>query len=95
MAAAPTRWTDERLDDQAGRLGRFEANVDRRFDKVDERFDRVDERFDRFETDVDRRCERVDQRFDRVEGRIDSLHRSIYGTTAAILAVLIAQILFG
>ena len=70
MAAAPTRWTDERLDDQADRLGRFEANVDRRFDKVDERFDRV-------------------------EGRIDSLHRSIYGTTAAILAVLIAQILFG
>jgi archaellum component FlaC len=84
MAAAPTRWTDERLDDQADRLGRFEANVDRRFDKVDERFDKVDARFGK-----------VDERFDRVEGRIDSLHRSIYGTTAAILAVLIAQILFG
>ena len=88
MAAAPTRWTDERLDDEADRLGRFEANVDRRFDKVDERFHQVDARFDRFEADVDRS-------FDRVEGRIDSLHRSIYGTTAAILAVLIAQILLG
>lgn len=77
MAAAPTRWTDERLDDAADRLTRFEANVDRRFEQVDARFDKVD------------------ARFDRMEGRIDSLHRSIYGTTAAILAVLIAQILFG
>jgi hypothetical protein len=53
MAAAPTRWTDERLDDQADRLGRFEANVDRRFDKVDERFDR-------FEGEVDRRFDKAD-----------------------------------
>ena len=70
-------WTDKRMDDFAGRVYRFEASVDKRFDQVDKRFDKVDE------------C------FYQVEGRIDSLHRSIYGTTAAILAVLIAQILFG
>ena len=28
-------WTDKRTDDLADRVGRFEANVDQRFDKVD------------------------------------------------------------
>jgi hypothetical protein len=54
MAAAPTRWTDERLDDAADRLTRFEGNVDRRFDEVDRRFDRVDQRLDRVEAKLDR-----------------------------------------
>ena len=42
-------WTDKRMDDLADQVGRFEANVDRRFDKVDERFDKVDERFDKID----------------------------------------------
>jgi len=44
-------WTDKRTDDLADRVGRFEADVDRRFDEVDKRFDRLDdatkERFDK------------------------------------------------
>jgi hypothetical protein len=38
---AQTRWSDERLDDLAGRLDRFEARVDQR---VEEGFDQVDSR---------------------------------------------------
>jgi len=45
-------WTDKRMDDLADRVGRFEANVDQRFDKVDQRFGRVDDRFDRLEAEV-------------------------------------------
>jgi DNA anti-recombination protein RmuC len=62
---------------------------------TDKRMDDFADRVGRFEGDVKDRFDKVDERFDRVEGRIDSLHKSIYGTTAAILAVLIAQILFG
>ena len=62
---------------------------------TDKRMDDFADRVGRFEGDVKDRFDKVDERFDRVEGRIDSLHRSIYGTTAAVLAVLIAQILFG
>jgi hypothetical protein len=80
-------WTDKRMDDFADRVDRFEANVDRRFDKVDERFDR-------FEAEVDRCFDKVDARFERVEGRFDSLQRTVYGSTTAIIAVLVAQILF-
>jgi hypothetical protein len=62
---------------------------------TDKRMDHFADRVDRFDANVDRRFDKVDQRFDRLGGRIDSLHRSIYGTTAAVLAVLIAQIIFG
>jgi hypothetical protein len=31
----------------------------------------------------------------RVDARFESLNKAIYGSTAAILAVLIAQIIFG
>lgn len=87
MAAAPTRWNDERLDDQADRLGRFEGNVDRRFDKVDERFEKVDARFDRFEGSVERQFERVESiskdRFDKA----DALERERFAAIHAELAV--------
>jgi hypothetical protein len=85
-------WTDKRMDDFAGRVDRFEAQVDKRFDNVDKRFDR-------FESRVDKRFDNVDKRFDRfeerVETRFEALNKTIYGSTAAILAVLIAQIVFG
>jgi uncharacterized protein YjbJ (UPF0337 family) len=92
-------WTDKRMDDFADRVGRFEGDVKDHFDKVDDRFDRfegdvkerfdkVDDRFDRFESSVDRR-------FDRVEGRLDTMTWAIFGSTATIVAVLIAQIFFG
>jgi hypothetical protein len=56
MAAAPTKWTDERLDDAADRLARFEADVKDRFDKVDARFDKVDGGTSRLNRDVPLPC---------------------------------------
>jgi hypothetical protein len=47
VAAAPTKWTDERLDDAADRLTRFEANVDKRFEHVDARFDKLESKIDK------------------------------------------------
>lgn len=44
-------WTDKRMDDFAGRVDRFEANVDKRFDKFEAD---VDRRFDTMETKLDR-----------------------------------------
>jgi hypothetical protein len=72
-----SEWTDKRMDDFVGRVGRFEGDVKRRFDKVDARFDKVDDRFD------------------RVERRLDAMTWAIFGSTASIVAVLVAQILFG
>ncbi len=74
-------WTDKRMDDFADRVGRFEGDVK-------ERFDKVDEHFDRFESSVE-------NGFDRVERRLDTMTWAIFGSTATIIAVLIAQILFG
>ena len=101
-----SEWTDKRMDDFVGRVGRFEGDVKERFDKVDaridrfegdvkERFDKVDARIDRFEGDVKERFDKVDSRFDRVEGRLDTMTWAIFGSTATIVAVLVAQILFG
>jgi hypothetical protein len=81
-------WTDKRTDDLADRVGRFEANVDRRFDQVDARFDKVDARFDK----VDERFDRADERFDRVDQASAKLNRTIW---AGIIVVGISKILFG
>jgi hypothetical protein len=58
--------TDKRIDELADRQGRFEENVDRRFDRFERRveaqFDRVDARFEQ----VDRRFEQFDRRFEQV-----------------------------
>jgi uncharacterized protein YjbJ (UPF0337 family) len=83
-----SEWTDKRMDDFVGRVGRFEGDVK-------ERFDKVDARIDRFEGDVKERFDKVDSRFDRVEGRLDTMTWAIFGSTATIVAVLVAQILFG
>jgi hypothetical protein len=40
-------WTEKRTDDLADRVGRFEANVDQRFDRVDARFDHFEDKVDR------------------------------------------------
>lgn len=48
-----SEWTDKRMDDFVGRVGRFEGDVKERFDKADARFDRVDARFDRLEGKID------------------------------------------
>jgi hypothetical protein len=78
-------WTDKRMNDFAGRVGRFEGDVKEGFAKVEKRFDRVDERFDRFEADVDRR-------FDKLEAKVDSTNRTIW---VGILVAVAVKILFG
>jgi hypothetical protein len=85
MTDERTRWTDERIDDFSGRLGRFEGRVDSRFDRFESR---VDERFERLEG-------HVDAGFDRVDARFDALNRTMIASMATIVAALIAQILFG
>jgi archaellum component FlaC len=73
MEASPT---DKRIDDLSGRVGRFEVNVDRRFerfeDKVEDRFDKVDQKFERFEGAVKDGFDKVDERFERFEDKIDA-----------------------
>ncbi len=72
-----TLWTDERLDDA---------------------IDRIEQRFDA----VERRMDRLEQRMDRLEQRMDELQRQMFngflvlfiaimGSTAANIAVVIAQ----
>ena len=78
-------WTDKRMDDFAGRVDRFEANVDGRFDKVDRRFDR-------FETDVDGRFDKVDRRFDKIDAKLDRL---IFTAWGGIAVAVFVKLLFG
>jgi hypothetical protein len=82
--------TDKRIDELAGRAGRFEADVKARFDKVDARFDKVERKLERFEDRVDARFEKVvtkeefekantatKERFERVEGSIAVLAHKV------------------
>ena len=62
---------------------------------TDKRMDDFADRVGRFEGDVKDRFDKVDERFDRVERRLDTMTWAIFGSTATIIAVLIAQILFG
>ena len=82
--------TDKRIDDLSDRAGRFEGNVDRRFDRfersVDERFDKVDRRFERFE-------DKMDARFDRIDARFDRWGRILIGGVVSIAGAVILKIL--
>jgi hypothetical protein len=99
-------WTDKRMDDFADRVGRFEANVDRRFDKVDERFDKVDERFDKVDVVTKERFEEADalekERFAAVHAELavasrkaDKVNWTLIGGVATILATSVGKILLG
>jgi predicted nuclease with TOPRIM domain len=85
-------WTDKRMNEFAGRVGRFEGDVKERFDRVDREFDKVDQRFDRFEGDVKESFARVDVRFDKLEDKVDSTNRTIW---AGIFVAVIVKFLFG
>ena len=84
MEAARSRWTDEQIDDFAGRLDRFETRVDQRFDKfeaeVEHRFDKVEAKFD--------------QRLASIESRLDSMNQNMVIAMATIVAAIVAQIVF-
>ena len=74
-------WTDKRMDDFAGRVDRFEANVDKRFDKVD--------------AEVRAASARSDAQFDALGAKIDRLSYRMWTPWIAIAGVLIAKIIFG
>jgi uncharacterized protein YjbJ (UPF0337 family) len=78
-------WTDKRMNDFAGRVGRFEGDVK-------ERFDRVDRQFDRFEGDIKENFAKADARFDKLEGKVDSTNRTIW---AGIFVAVVVKFLFG
>jgi hypothetical protein len=81
-------WTDKRMDDFAGRVGRFEANVKERFDKVDERFDKV-------AADIKATSARSDAQFEALNAKIDRLGYRMWTPWIAIAGALIAKIIFG
>ncbi len=49
MEASRAKWTDDRIDDLAGRVTHLEARMDARFDRMDARFDKLEARFDRLQ----------------------------------------------
>jgi hypothetical protein len=103
MAAAPTRWTDERLDYQADRLGRFETNVDKRFDRfegeVDRRFDMADaatkERFDKADALEKERFAAVHVELAVASKKADRLIWALVSGFVTILAAIVGNALLG
>jgi hypothetical protein len=91
--------TDKRIDDLSGRVGRFEANVDRRFerfeDKVDARFDGVvtKEMFDKVDEANKATFEAIMARFDRVDARFDRWGKVIGGGVATIAVAVVVKVL--
>jgi hypothetical protein len=78
-------WTDKRMDDFAERVGRFEANVDKRFDEVDKRFEAVDKRFDEVATKDD---------LAKLESRLDRWGQLMTGGVATVVVAVMVK-LFG
>jgi hypothetical protein len=94
-----SEWTDKRMNDFVGRVGRFEGDVKERFDRVDREFDKVDLRFDRFEGDVKKGFAKVDGRFDKVEadskelgGKIDKMTRRLTGGLITVVGAVIIKV---
>ncbi len=99
MAAAPTRWTDERLDDAADRLTRFEANVDNRFDRlergVDHRFDKMDAQFERADAVEGARFAAVHAEIATFTSKMDKLNRRVTSGLLTVVAAVIIKVFLG
>ena len=78
--------TDIRIDEVAGRVDRFEADVKGRFEKVDRRFDR-------FEDKVDARFDRLDARFDRLDARFDRWGKIVGGGVVTAVGTIVAGVI--
>jgi hypothetical protein len=63
MEAMRQSWTDERMDDFRGEVGR--------------RFDEVGQRFDQFEQRVDKRFGNVEIELHRINDRLDGMNKAI------------------
>jgi uncharacterized protein YjbJ (UPF0337 family) len=95
-------WTDKRLNDFAGRVGRFEGDVKERFDRVDQRFDRFEGGVKENFAKVDARFDNVDARFDGVEadskelgGKIDKMTRRLTGGLITVVGAVIIKVFLG
>jgi hypothetical protein len=75
---------EKRIDDLAGRVGRFEGRFERFEEKVDAKFERVDARFDQMATKAD---------LVRIEKRLDKWGRSVAGAAGAIAVAAILKFL--
>jgi uncharacterized membrane protein len=92
-------WTDKRLDDLADRVGRFEGNVDRRFDKVDDRFEKAEvvtkERFEKADALEKERFAAVHAELAVASKKADKMNWTLIGGVATILATSVGKILLG
>src|SRR5690349_6819759 len=103
------KWTDERLDDLAGRVDKGFAEVkgevralrvemNERFGSVDSRFDSVDGRFDsvdgRFDS-VDGRFDSIENRFNSMDARFDAMQRTMIIGFASIVASVVGAVVAG
>jgi hypothetical protein len=79
-------WTDERLDD-------FRGEVGRRFDQVDRQFAQVDQRFDRVERSIDGLRAESRTEFNALRSEMksgfDRLHRLMVQFSGLMIAALI------
>jgi len=85
---AREKWTDERLDDLAGRVDRGFAEVkgevrDLRVE-MNERFNSIDSRFNS-----------IDSRFNSIDGRFDAMQRTMVIGFASIVASVVGAVIAG
>jgi len=89
---AREKWTDERLDDLAGRVDRgfaevkgeiqnLRTEVNGRFDSVNNRFDSVNGRFDSFQAEMN--------------SRFDAMQRTMIIGFASIVASVVGAVIAG
>jgi hypothetical protein len=85
MEAMRQSWTDERLDD-------FRGDVGRRFDEVDRRFDKVDKRFDKIDVELHRINDRLDAMNKAIVYGALTLSGSMVAGFAAMTALIVTQL---
>ena len=92
-------WTDKRMDDLADRVGRFEGNVDRRFDKVDRQFEQAEgitkERFDKADALEKERFAAIHSELAVASKKADKTIWTLVGGFVSVLATIVAKFLLG
>jgi hypothetical protein len=74
-------------------LGRFQAQVDARFNAVDARFTALEQRFDARFNAVDARFNTVDTRFTSLEEKMSTQFLWIIGIQVTVLIAVVAAML--
>jgi hypothetical protein len=88
-------WTDKRMDDFADRVGRFEANVDARFDRIDARFATVasKEQLEKVEEVQTERFGLLMARMDKVDARLNRWGKVMSSGVVIIATAVILKVL--